>query len=490
MTGAEDRGEYLLSFGAGFSAVATPDFAGDHSRPDGLLRPPVGGIQVGIVQEGEQMRPLLAQVFNHADICRIGIVAQEEAIRTGLDLADSHESAMWRNIVAPLAIPQGQGIMEYFKDVVWQTCGHSCVKLEHLLATVRQVTHAALVDSQLELSIWRPAVTDEAAFKSCPQHTFCLEIAPASGNGINSHGLTDKDPQPVQLSSHLPSGLISGDSGALTDGNDQALVGDIRLICRTGNGLTQTSTAHREFKADLQYGHHLFIGETEGLVHLYPQGHRPGAHLRGSSADGIGGLSRMSWLNASTAPAAFADMNPKLCNIRARLRDISLVLGGYVHLIYRSTTVGAAIRQWDIHPLVNVLRDRAVSPCSVVDTRTSARLSGVGLRLSPGEWGCLAFAGPMGCLQFTTQPFNLLFQPVLLPFEAIDLLFEALGFFFHVAVFFFQMAVFLFYLRFLTAQILIFFSKPAQRILQWVLTMMIMAHSLSPDSVEQTGGVA
>ena len=49
------RGEHLLGEGAEPGAVATADLARDDGRPDRLLGPPVGGLHIEVVEEGEQV---------------------------------------------------------------------------------------------------------------------------------------------------------------------------------------------------------------------------------------------------------------------------------------------------------------------------------------------------------------------------------------------------------------------------------------------------
>lgn len=53
--GAQHRDQDGLGVGAGRRAAAAPDLAVDHGRPGGLLGPVVGGVQAGMVKEGEQL---------------------------------------------------------------------------------------------------------------------------------------------------------------------------------------------------------------------------------------------------------------------------------------------------------------------------------------------------------------------------------------------------------------------------------------------------
>ncbi len=60
--GAEDAHEHALGLGAGVRAAAAGGLAVDHGGTDGLLGRPVGGLDIGIVEEGEERWPLAGQV--------------------------------------------------------------------------------------------------------------------------------------------------------------------------------------------------------------------------------------------------------------------------------------------------------------------------------------------------------------------------------------------------------------------------------------------
>jgi hypothetical protein len=57
--GLQQASEDLLGACAILGLVAAPDLAHDHQRTQGLFRPPVGGVDAGMAQEGQQHPMLL-----------------------------------------------------------------------------------------------------------------------------------------------------------------------------------------------------------------------------------------------------------------------------------------------------------------------------------------------------------------------------------------------------------------------------------------------
>src|SRR5581483_4789211 len=64
--GAPQRHQDCLSMGANPGAVAAPEFAQDHTEADGLFGAPVGGVQAGVFEEGQQVVAVLPQVLGEA----------------------------------------------------------------------------------------------------------------------------------------------------------------------------------------------------------------------------------------------------------------------------------------------------------------------------------------------------------------------------------------------------------------------------------------
>ena len=68
MTGTNHRHENALRYGARPRAIAAPDLAIHHRRPDGPLGPMVGGLNRRIDQEPEPVHGVLEKVLGQAAI--------------------------------------------------------------------------------------------------------------------------------------------------------------------------------------------------------------------------------------------------------------------------------------------------------------------------------------------------------------------------------------------------------------------------------------
>ena len=103
--GPQDRGEHRLRFGSALGSVAAADLPGHHGWPDGLLSPPIGGLDTGLSQEGEQRALLVSQVLEQlatqASEADKAIVAQAKAMVAFLPiLADANFEDVYLRYVA------------------------------------------------------------------------------------------------------------------------------------------------------------------------------------------------------------------------------------------------------------------------------------------------------------------------------------------------------------------------------------------------------
>jgi hypothetical protein len=102
----------------------------------------------------------------------------------------------------------------------------------------------------------------------------------------------------------------------------------------------------------------------------------------------------MAALDQAAAPTALADVDVELAT-DGLARDLNLELLGNTSLVERSAAVGAAVRQWRLVNLVDLVRRwrLAVGLGTVVIARLAAGLLGLAGGHSLGEGGGLALAG-------------------------------------------------------------------------------------------------
>src|SRR5437867_3937321 len=82
--GTEHGHEDGLGLGAGWRATAAPHLAVDHSRADGLLGPPVGGVESGMMQKGEQLIAVPGQMLGQSFVGRIRARPSQQPITSAL----------------------------------------------------------------------------------------------------------------------------------------------------------------------------------------------------------------------------------------------------------------------------------------------------------------------------------------------------------------------------------------------------------------------
>jgi len=114
--GAQDTGEHGLRPGPLFGAVAAPVLADHHQDPHDPLGHIVGGFQTGTVQEGKQVRTFVAQVFGQTLIGPIALAAGQQAVQLGFQPARGRPHPMQRDLLLPIAVPQGQGLLQELFD--------------------------------------------------------------------------------------------------------------------------------------------------------------------------------------------------------------------------------------------------------------------------------------------------------------------------------------------------------------------------------------
>lgn len=96
--GAQHRAQDFLSMSSSPGPIAAPDFAVDDRRADGLLCEIVGGLDPGMLQEGEKLIPMPRKMLGEALVGLVRSRPAEDAIQPALQSSDCHRQASRGNL--------------------------------------------------------------------------------------------------------------------------------------------------------------------------------------------------------------------------------------------------------------------------------------------------------------------------------------------------------------------------------------------------------
>ena len=161
--GPEDGHEDGLSVGAGFGAVAAPDFAVGGEGSHGLFGAVVGGIQAGDVEEGEEVVAMGVEVFGQSFVAGMDLGPGQYPVEAGLPEADGDSQAVGRNRSGVAAVAQRQGVPEETLHLAWKVDGPADGHAQEFAAAVEEVSETLLMQGEAEPVIRRPAVVDQVA---------------------------------------------------------------------------------------------------------------------------------------------------------------------------------------------------------------------------------------------------------------------------------------------------------------------------------------
>ena len=179
-----------------FRAVATPVLADHHQDPHDPLGHIVGRLQTGTVQESKQVRTFVAQVLDETLIGPIALAAGQQAVQLRFQPARSRPHPMQRDLLLPIAVPQGQGLLQELFYGQGKAGGPGG-GLRHLLATVNQVKQTALMRGLHEFVVQPQPVMNQPARVAGPQDLFRLGKSASRQNLTEGDLFGDHRPQPA-----------------------------------------------------------------------------------------------------------------------------------------------------------------------------------------------------------------------------------------------------------------------------------------------------
>ncbi len=124
--GAQHRHQDGLGRRACLCAAAAPDLAVNHRRADGLLRSPVGGVQPGMTQEGEQLTAVPGQVLGQSFIGRVRPRPFQQSVEPALQPATGDGHPALADFAEPIAVTKFQSVLDQFLDLPRKTPPRAC----------------------------------------------------------------------------------------------------------------------------------------------------------------------------------------------------------------------------------------------------------------------------------------------------------------------------------------------------------------------------
>lgn len=419
LNGAKHAGEYLLRLRAAVGAVAATDFAGDDGGTQGLFGAPVGGIDRGIEQKGEDRRVFDREVRGKALRDTPAARLIDEGIELVLEMAARDGHTPRRDRVLAPAIAHPQGLLEDAGDAGRE--GPLAMIADEGPTAAEQMRKTRLMDRVLKLAIRSPAIANQDTVEVRAEHRSGLIKATSALNRVHRRLRCGKAPQPLQMATHFPAGFIRGDDRTPANGLAQGAVrgfgqppGTADRVDETARGDAQTE-AFAEQRRDLaERQPELFVqhdGEHDGFR----------SELRGGGAQRVRRLQRMTPLHAPPALPAVADGHVEDPHDRAHDWEIFLILRRLTVQMQAPTTIRTGGRQRRLVGLVDVCGNGSVSLRAVGGTRVAARPT------RPASWRAarkgrrLPMQRTLRGVQFLFEPVNLSSQPIAFLPEPIPL---------------------------------------------------------------------
>ena len=182
--------------------VASPDLAVDDGGPDRLLGPPVGGIDAGTGEVGEQRVDLVSEVGDQLSVLVVGM---------GLLAQQWHALGQVGGHPQALLLRQSPGIEASEEDLLHLSRrGPRPVGVggQELVAPSKQVRSTRLVLGLGELSVDDPPVAHDDTGEVLVEQLFGFLEAPAVGHVVGGGSVVRHHPQPGTLASDSPTGLV------------------------------------------------------------------------------------------------------------------------------------------------------------------------------------------------------------------------------------------------------------------------------------------
>ena len=110
--GHQDR----LSVGANPGAIAAPDFPQDHAEAHRLFRSPVGGVQAGMFEEGEQVVAMIPQVLGEGVVGGMGLLRVDGVEQLRMKSAAADGEAVQAEFAVEIAIAKIESVVQKFAD--------------------------------------------------------------------------------------------------------------------------------------------------------------------------------------------------------------------------------------------------------------------------------------------------------------------------------------------------------------------------------------
>jgi len=218
-----------------------------------------------VEEEGEEgvELVLLGEVLEGAGVVGVSGLPGEQALEARPQPAHCDPQPLFAELALVAARTKGEGGVEDTLERTGDAGGPPLGRLEARLVALGDVGEAGLMPGARGGAVGGPAVTDEDARVVLAEDERGL-LKPAPGlNGVHRERAADEDPQPLEVSCHLPAGLIGADEGLGAQPLHHCLVGRLGGPPHAGDGLAKPARGERDAKA---------LGVEPGaLRHRYPE---------------------------------------------------------------------------------------------------------------------------------------------------------------------------------------------------------------------------
>lgn len=411
MRGAQNAGQDLLCLSASMRSIAAPaHLPSDDGRTEGLLGPPVRGVEIGINEEAEERREFDREMSRKALHLRDRAWIIERVEQSVKQMPARDSDPMRGDGPRRTPIPHAKRVLQNPRDACWETRSRM-IALQRATPS-EEVAETRLMKCVDELPIRRPAIAAQAAREISAEDRRGIVEPPTAPNAIHGGGRRRKHPEPIQQTAHLPSGFIGHHYRARAHGVAQGRVRELALGGRPMQGPHDCARRDREAEARPTQRRNLAERQPVMFVQTHRQRDCLWTQLHRRCAERIRGLERMASLHPAATAATATNVNRKAAHDPFDRRQVLLILSGDVRFVDSIAALRTGLRERHLMPLMDHRRDPALAPPAIVPSRFAARPPRSTLRRPLRERRSLAESR-------ATRGVQLLFESVVLSLQSI-----------------------------------------------------------------------
>src|SRR5581483_5717311 len=119
--------------------IAAPELAQDHAKANRLFGAPVGSVQAGDMQEGEELVNVIPEVLGQSLVGRVGLGREDHIFQDVLQTAGGDGQAVLADLAGRMTVAQVQALAKQLGDTAWKADRSPSSGFQNFLAASQNV---------------------------------------------------------------------------------------------------------------------------------------------------------------------------------------------------------------------------------------------------------------------------------------------------------------------------------------------------------------